>query len=150
MKCIIEIDDELKVGKKCICTDKSGKKTEGKIISANIDEVLNALKCAEADGKFFKSVFYDYNTTVEALLDCGSKVFVSKMKECSPKIGEEWEYVDEDIKCIILKEWENDAYDVLFNDGGTCCIPRFELIKRTGRVFQDIVDRINQYVKMDR
>ena len=72
-------------------------------------------------------------------------------KPRDPKPGEEWEYIDDGIKCLVVKEiyklFDKPTYDVIMSDNGEYFnIPREELIRPTGKTYPEIIKVMEGYV----
>ena len=72
-------------------------------------------------------------------------------KPRDPKPGEEWEYIDDGIKCLVVKEtcglFDKPNYDVIMSDNGEYFnVPREELIRPTGKTYPEIIKVMEGYV----
>lgn len=72
-------------------------------------------------------------------------------KPRDPKPGEEWEYIDDGIKCLVIKEiyklFGKPTYDVIMSDNGEHFnISREELIRPTGKTYPEIIKVMEGYV----
>lgn len=72
-------------------------------------------------------------------------------KPRNPKPGEEWEYIDDGIKCLVVKKiyrlFDKPTYDVIMRDNGEYFnMSREELIRPTGKTYPEIIKVMEGYV----
>ena len=72
-------------------------------------------------------------------------------KPRDPKPGEEWEHIDDGIKCLVVKEiyklFGKPTYDVIVSDNGEYFnMSREELIRPTGKTYPEIIKVMEGYV----